>query len=364
MPGVWNHFGSNYLGFWNCLLSPHLITESITTGALVREVGIDRATSQAAETVAISTSTLRSIAVLARRRDGSIELDAVVTGTKDAALSTTGVAMAGAARDVTKTDVAGLAVPQETTDDEKEEATKDDGPVAPSSGDGGVGEVLVLLPLLAGAVEEVETGGDHEGGVVRGLGLVEVVRLWQLTEVCPASIKSAVRVGRAERSIIAILVVASRKDTLAVLASGLRVGRLASAGVYLGPAGVGVDGGSEVVGSSVNDGRGTVDGSVRGSVGRGRLLLVIDGDPSGGLVGSLLETGSVGFKIALVTNDSCIGEGHKANGGQDLGSVHCFCFVACSLGDADHFLQNEWRSSFLWDYTRRIADGEQGRQRY
>lgn len=147
--------------------------------------------------------------------------------------------MAGATRDVTESDTAGLAVPQEATDDEKDKRAEDDGksndeslalgellvrllgevlvlqveeqgrglglfervvavaveregdvtrhlhvlrlgvewPVAPGGGDGGFGEFLVLLPLLAGGVEDVEAGGDHEGGVAIGLGLVEEVRV-------------------------------------------------------------------------------------------------------------------------------------------------------------------------------------------
>lgn len=116
------------------------------------------------------------------------------------------------------------------------------------------------------------------------------MRQWlqELTKVCVANIESAVRIGRAEGSIVAILVVASRKDTLAVLASSLGIGRLASAGVNLAPAGVNVHTSSQIVRSSIDDGCGTVDGGVRGSVGRSRLLLVIDRDPSGGLVGALL----------------------------------------------------------------------------
>jgi hypothetical protein len=221
------------------LLSPHLVTESIaaTGGALVGEVRVDRAASQAAEAVAIGTGTLRSITVLARRRNGSVELDAVIPGTKDAALSTASVTVTGAARDVTETDVAGLAVPEVSTNDKKEERSEDDRqgndkslarrellmgllgeiftvevekqscrlgllervvavavegegnvvrvlhvvlldierPVAPSGRDGGIGELLVLLPLSAGAVEDVEAGSDHEGRVVGGLGLVEEI---------------------------------------------------------------------------------------------------------------------------------------------------------------------------------------------
>jgi hypothetical protein len=221
------------------LLSPHLVTESIaaTGGALVGEVRVDRAASQAAEAVAIGTGTLRSITVLARRRNGSVELDAVIPGTKDAALSTASVTVTGAARDVTETDVAGLAVPEVSTNDKKEERSEDDRqgndkslarrellmgllgeiftvevekqscrlgllervvavavegegnvvrvlrvvlldierPVAPSGRDGGIGELFVLLPLSAGAVEDVEAGSDHEGRVVGGLGLVEEI---------------------------------------------------------------------------------------------------------------------------------------------------------------------------------------------
>lgn len=81
------------------LLSPHLVTEGIAavSVALVREVRVDRAASQAAESVTIGTGTLRSITVLARRRNGSVELDPVIPGTKDAALSTASVTVTGAA---------------------------------------------------------------------------------------------------------------------------------------------------------------------------------------------------------------------------------------------------------------------------
>jgi hypothetical protein len=48
-------------------------------------------------------------------------------------------------------------------------------PVAPSGRDGSISEVLVLLPLSAGAVVDVEAGSDHEGRVVGGLGLVEEI---------------------------------------------------------------------------------------------------------------------------------------------------------------------------------------------
>lgn len=221
------------------LLSPHLVTESIAAAgvALMREVRVNRAASQAAEGVTIGTGTLRSITVLARRRDGSVELDAVIPGTKDAALSTASVTVTGAARDVTETDVAGLAVPEVSTNDKKEERSEDDRqgndkslarrellvgflgeifrveveiqsrrlgllervvavavegegdvvrmldvvaldierPVAPSGRDGGIGEVLVLLPLSVRSVENVEAGSDHEGRVVGGLGLVEEI---------------------------------------------------------------------------------------------------------------------------------------------------------------------------------------------
>lgn len=103
-----------------------------------------------------------------------------------------------------------------------------------------------------------------------------------------------------------------------MLTSSLGIRRLASAGVILAPAGVSVHTSSQIVRSSIDDGRGTVDGGVRGSVGRSGLLLVIDGDPSGGLVGALLESWSIVLEIALVTNDIRIGEGHKAHRGQDL----------------------------------------------
>ena len=73
-----------------------------------------------------------------------------------------------------------------------------------------------------------------------------------LTKVCVLNIKGAVGVRRAERSIIAILIVASRKDTLAMLAGGLGVGRLASTGVNLAPAGVGVDTGGKIVRRSID----------------------------------------------------------------------------------------------------------------
>jgi hypothetical protein len=105
------------------LLSPHLVTESI---AATRKVRVDRAASQAAEAVTIGTGTLRSITVLARRRNGSVELDAVIPSTKDAALSTASVTVTGAAGDVTETDVAGLAVPEVSTDDKKEERSEND----------------------------------------------------------------------------------------------------------------------------------------------------------------------------------------------------------------------------------------------
>jgi hypothetical protein len=48
-------------------------------------------------------------------------------------------------------------------------------PVAPSGRDGGIGKLLVLLPLSARSVEDVEAGSNHEGRVVGGLGLVEEI---------------------------------------------------------------------------------------------------------------------------------------------------------------------------------------------
>jgi len=98
-----------------------------------------------------------------------------------------------------------------------------------------------------------------------------------------------------------------------MLAGRLRVGRLASAGVNLAPAGVGVDTGGKIVRRSINQRSGAIDGGIRGSVCRRRLHLIIDSNPSGSRFGSLLESRSIGFEIALIADDCGMGRSRKAN---------------------------------------------------
>lgn len=151
------------------VLSPHLITEGIvaTSGALLGERRIDRASSQATEAIAVTAAVLRGITVLARGwHVTGVELDAVVLAAKQAALSTASVSVAAAAHDVAKTDAAGLAVPEAHANQEEENGTQDDGQGDDESLAVGNLGFLVGRKLGAGDVEVDGRGLLLLGGVV------------------------------------------------------------------------------------------------------------------------------------------------------------------------------------------------------
>lgn len=151
------------------------------------------------------------------------------------------------------------------------------------------------------------------------------MKLWLLTKVGLASGQGAVLVGRAEGSIAAILVVAAGEDTLAVLASGGGVRRLAGAGVDLAVVSRGVDGGGQVMRSTIDDGGGAVDHGHGGCVSGGGLSLIVDGNPGGSLVGSLLDDNVALLVDIGVADDRGRSRGHEADRGEDLGRVHDCC---------------------------------------
>lgn len=138
------------------VLSPHLITEGVvaTSSTLLGERRINRAASQAAETVAVTAAVLRGITVLARGwHVTGVELDAVVLAAKQTALSTAGVSVAATAHDVAESDTTGLAVPEAHADEEESNGTQDDGQGDDESLAVGNLGFLVSRKLGAGDVE-------------------------------------------------------------------------------------------------------------------------------------------------------------------------------------------------------------------
>ncbi|KAK1254944.1 hypothetical protein MKX08_008939 [Trichoderma sp. CBMAI-0020] len=97
---------------------------------------------------------------------------------------------------------------------------------------------------------------------------------------------------RAEGSVLAVLVVAPRKDSVIVLGCGGRVRRLASASCDDAPARKGVHRGRDIVRRNVDQRGRSADGGGFRRDGLDGRALVADSDPSSGWISSRLEMGA------------------------------------------------------------------------
>lgn len=101
--------------------------------------------------------------------------------------------------------------------------------------------------------------------------------------------KRAVRIGRAEGSVLAVLVVAPRKDSVIVLGCSGRVRRLASASCDNSPVRKRVHRGCDIVRRNVNKRGGSADGGSFRRDGFDGRALVANGDPRSSWISSRLE---------------------------------------------------------------------------
>lgn len=111
----------------------------------------------------------------------------------------------------------------------------------------------------------------------------------KLTVVDVARRQRAVLVRRAKRSVLAVLVVAARKDAVLVLGRGGRIRGQTRAGEDVAPAGPGEDGGGDVVRRDVDQRGRAADSGHLGRDGLDWRALVADGDPGSGWICSRLK---------------------------------------------------------------------------
>lgn len=149
----------------------------------------------------------------------------------------------------------------------------------------------------------------------------------KLTVVDAARRQRAVLVRRAERSVLAVLVVAARKDTILVLGRGGGIRGQTRAGEDVAPAGPGEDGGGDVVRRDVDQRGRAADGGHLGRDGLDGRALVADSDPGSGWICSRLDVVCATMHLQLRLGGGlghCGGGTAKGGcGAEDRDGVHC-----------------------------------------